>query len=69
VVGNTTMETLFAGFHPHSLGISPYLPPRRLPGDFRARDMGVELNPGANIHVFPVISGFLGGDTLGAILA
>ncbi|MGO9621136.1 MAG: ASKHA domain-containing protein [Desulfobaccales bacterium] len=69
VVGNTTMETLFAGFHPHSLGVSPYLPPRRLPGDFRARDLGVDLNPGANIYVFPVISGFLGGDTLGAILA
>jgi uncharacterized 2Fe-2S/4Fe-4S cluster protein (DUF4445 family) len=69
VVGNTTMETLFAGFHPHSLGVSPYLPPRRLPGDFRARDLGVDLNPGTNIHVFPVISGFLGGDTVGAILA
>ncbi len=69
VVGNTTMETLFAGFHPRSLGVSPYLPPRRHPGDFRARDLGVDLNPGANIHVFPVISGFLGGDTVGAILA
>ncbi len=69
VVGNTTMETLFAGFHPHSLGVSPYLPPRRLPGDFRARDLGVDLNPGTNIHVFPVISGFLGGDTVAAILA
>jgi uncharacterized 2Fe-2S/4Fe-4S cluster protein (DUF4445 family) len=69
VVGNTTMETLFAGFHPHSLGVSPYLPPRRLPGDFRARDLGLDLNPGSNIHVFPVISGFLGGDTVAAILA
>src|SRR5208337_4170727 len=37
--------------------------------DFRARDLGLDLNPGANIHVFPVISGFLGGDTVAAILA
>lgn len=69
VVGNTTMETLFASFHPHSLGVSPYLPPRRQPGDFRARDLGIDLKPGTNVHLFPVISGFLGGDTVAAILS
>ena len=58
VVGNTTMETLFASFHPHSLGVSPYLPPVRFPGNFRAKELGIDLNPGTNIHVFPVISGF-----------
>ena len=69
VVGNTTMETLFASLHPHSLGVFPYLPPLRFPGDFSAQDLGIGLNPGTNVHIFPVISGFLGGDTIGAILA
>jgi uncharacterized 2Fe-2S/4Fe-4S cluster protein (DUF4445 family) len=69
VVGNTTMETLFASFHPHSLGVSPYLPPLRSPGNFRAGDLGIALRPGTNVHIFPVISGFLGGDTIGAILS
>ena len=69
VVGNTTMETLFASFHPHSLGVSPYLPPIRVPGNFRAGDLGIDLSPGTNVHLFPVISGFLGGDIVGAILS
>jgi uncharacterized 2Fe-2S/4Fe-4S cluster protein (DUF4445 family) len=69
VVGNTTMEELFVGLHPHSLGFAPYLPVSRAMGDFRAADMGLALNPGTNVHVFPVITGFVGGDTMGAILA
>jgi uncharacterized 2Fe-2S/4Fe-4S cluster protein (DUF4445 family) len=69
VVGNTTMETLLASFHPHNLGVSPYLPPLRIPGNFKAQDLGIGLNPGTNVHLFPVISGFLGGDAIGAILS
>ena len=68
-VGNTTMETLFAGFHPHSLGVAPYLPVIREPLDFSASELGIHLNPGTNVHLFPTISGFIGGDTVGAILS
>ena len=68
-VGNTTMETLFAGFHPHSLGVAPYLPVIRAPLDFSASELGIHLNPGTNVHLFPTISGFIGGDTVGAILS
>ncbi|MHC1724788.1 MAG: ASKHA domain-containing protein [Syntrophobacteraceae bacterium] len=68
-VGNTTMQTIFAGFHPHSLGVAPYLPVIRGPRDFSASEIGIHLNPGTNVHLFPVISGFLGGDTVGAILS
>jgi uncharacterized 2Fe-2S/4Fe-4S cluster protein (DUF4445 family) len=68
-VGNTTMLTLLAGLHPHSLGLSPYLPANRSPMELRAGDLGLDLNPGTNVHLFPVITGFVGGDTVGAILA
>lgn len=69
VVGNTTMEHLFAGLHPHSLGISPYLPVQLFLDDLNAADLGLNFNPGTNVHVFPVISGFVGGDTMGVILS
>ncbi|MCE5242849.1 MAG: ASKHA domain-containing protein [Desulfobacteraceae bacterium] len=69
IVGNTTMETLLAGFHPHTLGMAPYRPLNRFPGDFRSSDLGLCFRPGVNVHLLPVISGFVGGDTLGAILS
>jgi uncharacterized 2Fe-2S/4Fe-4S cluster protein (DUF4445 family) len=69
VVGNTTMQHLFAGLHPHSLGISPYLPVQQFPDDLNAEKLGLNFNPGTNVHVFPVISGFVGGDTVGVILS
>ena len=68
-VGNTTMEQIFAAFHPHGLGVVPYMPTVRIPPDMKAADLGLDLNPGTNVHIFPVISGFVGGDTMGAILA
>jgi uncharacterized 2Fe-2S/4Fe-4S cluster protein (DUF4445 family) len=68
VVGNTTMEQLFVGLHPHGLGFSPYLPVHRQALNLRAAALGLDLNPGTNVYVFPVISGFVGGDTMGAIL-
>ncbi len=69
LVGNTTMERIFIGFHPHGLGVSPYLPVLSSPRDLRAEEVGLELNPGTNVYLFPVISGFVGGDTIGAIIA
>lgn len=69
VVGNTTMEQIFMGLHPRGLGASPYLPVSSGPHDIRAKDLGIALNPATNVHVFPVISGFVGGDTVGAILS
>ena len=69
VVGNTTMEQIFAGLHPGGLGSYPFLPVCRFIGDLRAADLGLNLNPATNVHLFPVISGFVGGDTLGVILS
>lgn len=68
-VGNTTMQHLFTGLHPRSLGLWPYLPVTGSPLDLRAADLGLNLRPATNVHVFPVISGFVGGDTVGAILS
>jgi uncharacterized 2Fe-2S/4Fe-4S cluster protein (DUF4445 family) len=69
VVGNTTMQQIFAGFHPHNLGASPFTPFRRSAINFRAADIGLDLNPGTNVYLFPVVSGFIGGDILADVLS
>lgn len=69
VVGNTTMEQILMGLHPRGLGVSPYLPVFSGFHDVGARDLGIALNPATNVYVFPVISGFVGGDTVGVILS
>lgn len=69
VVGNPTMQQIFAGFHPHSLGTAPFTPFRRSAINMRAADAGCDLNPGTNVYLFPVISGFIGGDILGCVLS
>lgn len=69
LVGNTTMQQIFAGVHPHALGRAPYLPLTREPLEFRASELGLDLNPGTRVQLFPVISAYLGGDALAAVLA
>lgn len=69
VVGNTTMEQILAGFHPHAIGVSPYLPLTPHIPDLKAEELGLDLNPVTSVYFFPVVSGFVGGDTLGAVLA
>ena len=69
IVGNTTMQTIFAGLSPETLGRSPYLPATKHSQNVSAADIGLQINPGTNVYIFPVISGFLGGDAVGATLA
>ena len=66
VVGNTTMQTIFAGDSPESLGRSPYLPSTMEARNIPAESLGLGLGKGANVYLFPVISGFLGGDSVAA---
>lgn len=69
VVGNTVMEHLFAGLHPHRLGVWPYQPVSRRFMNITAKEAGLALSSGVNTFIFPVVSGFVGGDTLAAVLA
>ncbi|MFZ5587160.1 MAG: ASKHA domain-containing protein [Thermodesulfobacteriota bacterium] len=68
-VGNPTMQQLFCGLDPRGLGAAPYWPLIRNAQNYAAGELGLDLNPGVNVHVFPVVSGFVGGDTLAAVLA
>jgi uncharacterized 2Fe-2S/4Fe-4S cluster protein (DUF4445 family) len=68
-VGNTTMQHLFAGLHPGRLGVSPYMPESCNARDVRATELGLDLSELCQVHLFPVISGFVGGDTAGVMLS
>lgn len=69
LVGNATMTHLFLGIDPASLGKLPYV---ATVGDAvvePARLLGLDLHPAARLYVLPNIAGFVGADTVGAILA
>jgi uncharacterized 2Fe-2S/4Fe-4S cluster protein (DUF4445 family) len=69
VVGNSTMIHIFVGQNPASIGVYPYAPgfveERRL----TAEAVGLGFNPGAQIRTLPLITGFIGADTVSAALA
>jgi len=69
VVGNTAMHHLFLGLNPKFLSISPYTPVVAEPVNVEASKLGVRINQRGNVHVLPVIAGFVGADTVADILA
>ena len=67
-VGNPTMEHLFLGLNPVSIGKAPYTPVCNEGGEPEARDLGLYLNSHARVHAMPMLSGFIGSDTLAGLL-
>jgi uncharacterized 2Fe-2S/4Fe-4S cluster protein (DUF4445 family) len=61
-VGNTVMHHLFAGLPVHQLGTAPYVPCVSEPLDIQAHEIGLEMSPGAYIHLPPNIAGYVGAD-------
>ena len=68
VVGNTAMHHLFLGIQPKYLGTSPYVPVVSGPINVKARELPICVNPSANIHVLPIIAGFVGADAVADII-
>lgn len=69
VVGNTVMHHLFLGIQLKYLALAPYVPTIKRPIDIKAGSLKIETNPHANVHVLPVIAGFVGADAIADILA
>lgn len=67
--GNTTMQHLLCGVDPSQLGEVPFAPAFGRGLLLPARDMEVPINPHGVAYVFPVIGGFVGGDTVAGMLA
>jgi len=69
LVGNTVMHHLFLGIQPRFLGTSPYVPVVNGSINVKARELQISVNPGANIHMLPLIAGFVGADAVADIIA
>ncbi|MBI3003136.1 MAG: DUF4445 domain-containing protein, partial [candidate division NC10 bacterium] len=69
LVGNPAMHHLFFRLPVQSLGLAPYVPLYRDRVDFRPAAMGIELPSACRATFLPAISGFVGADIVGMILA
>jgi uncharacterized 2Fe-2S/4Fe-4S cluster protein (DUF4445 family) len=69
VVGNTAMHHLFLGIQPKFLSIAPFIPAIKRSINTKANYLKVRVNPLANIHVFPIVAGFVGADAVADIIA
>ncbi len=69
VVGNTTMQHILCKINPRGLGTIPFAPPVGKSLQIKAKKMGIDINDDGSIYVFPNIGGFVGGDTVSAILS
>ncbi|MFW6126122.1 MAG: ASKHA domain-containing protein [Chloroflexota bacterium] len=69
VVGNTAMHHIFLRLPVEQLALSPYLPAVKAALAVKARDVGLDLAPGAYVHLLPNIAGFVGADHVAMLLA
>ncbi|MCF8012071.1 MAG: ASKHA domain-containing protein [Clostridiales bacterium] len=69
LVGNTAMNHLFWGLSPVSLGMIPYLPITQRGIENRVKELSIDINPEGIVRFLPSIAGFVGSDTVGAVVA
>lgn len=69
VAGNTVMEHIFVGISPLCLGKVPYKPDFKESRIINAKTLGFNVESGVSLYTFPIIGGYVGGDTVSVLLA
>lgn len=69
LVGNTTMHHLLLGVNPRELGGAPFSLVTHSAVDVKARDLGLRIAFGANVHIPPCEAGHVGADNVGVLVA
>lgn len=69
VVGNPTMNQLFLRESPWLFSRAPYNPLTTSPLVISASSFKVKMNPLGQVSTLPLISGFIGSDTVGMVLS
>lgn len=69
VVGNTCMHHIFLGIDVSYVGLAPYAPAVRDPLVLAAKELPLKAAPNARVCLLPIVAGFVGADTMGAVLA
>ncbi len=69
LAGNTVMHHILLGLDPTDLGGAPFTLATHAPIDIKARDLGLKLHPGANVHFMALEAGHVGSDNVGVLVA
>jgi len=69
IVGNTCMHHIFLGIDTSYVGLAPYAPVVRKAIVVPARDVPLKRVSRAHVCLLPIIAGFVGADTIAAVLA
>lgn len=67
IAANTTMCHLLAGLDPQGLGVSPFTPVSRFGDCYEAAQLNLGFD--GEVYVLPAVSGYVGGDITGDVLA
>ncbi|GIX14901.1 MAG: drug:proton antiporter [Paracoccaceae bacterium] len=68
-VGNPVMHHLLLGIDPVELGWAPFALATAGPLDLPAVEIGLDLHPGARLHMLPCIAGHVGADAAAVVLS
>jgi uncharacterized 2Fe-2S/4Fe-4S cluster protein (DUF4445 family) len=69
IAGNSTMQQILCGLDPSALGEVPFVQVFDAPLSIRSATLGLSVNTGGEVFVFPQVGGFVGGDTVAGVLA
>ena len=69
IAGNTAMHHFFLGIQPKYVALSPFTPAVRGSIDVKAKEVNIKIHPEGNVHVLPVIAGFVGADAVADVLS
>jgi uncharacterized 2Fe-2S/4Fe-4S cluster protein (DUF4445 family) len=69
LVGNTCMHHIFLGVDVSYVGLAPYAPTVRSSLAIPARELPLKGAPNAIVCLLPIVAGFVGADTMAAVLA
>ncbi len=69
VAANTTMNHLFLGLYSDSVRMEPYIPTFFDVEGIKAQDLGLNINPHADVVIAPNLGSYVGGDITAGTLA
>jgi uncharacterized 2Fe-2S/4Fe-4S cluster protein (DUF4445 family) len=69
IVGNTAMHHILLKLDPEYVGMAPFPPAVHKSMDIKARDLDIQINKSAYVHILPNEAGFVGADNVGVLIA
>jgi uncharacterized 2Fe-2S/4Fe-4S cluster protein (DUF4445 family) len=69
IAANTVMHHILLGLDPTDLGAAPFTLATHAALDIKARDLGLKLHHGANVHCMALEAGHVGSDNVGVLIA